>query len=216
MISVEDLYRLDGPRYNIGKLQGYQFNSLPVGLLLEELMRHKNMYTPRIYTGKPWSFTFSTQEINNYKYQGYYTNKGQRQDNLAAHFLTPAHNSAYFTLFNKINWYTKVYTKSHECSNSGFTCPSMPVARLDIQASNTVLPTEFQNKIGYDNRVVLTCEGEYVFQVQNFKLVGGHNMAIIPSNSSPGQTYPCHSDQFSYLMVVRPMYTSGLPLEGGE
>ncbi|KAM6963047.1 galectin-3-binding protein B-like [Aplochiton taeniatus] len=205
MISVEDLYRLDSPRYDFGKLQGYQFNSLPVALLLEEFTVHKKMYTPRIYTGKPWSFTFSTQDVNNYKDQGYYTYKDQRHNTLDAYFLTPVHNSAYFTFSKNINWYTKVYTKSHECSNNGIICPSLPVARLDVQGSSTLLPSEFQNKIVYHNKVVLMCEGEYVFQVQNFKVVGGHNLALIPSNSSAGQAYPCHSDQFSYRMVVRPI-----------
>ncbi|KAM3876173.1 galectin-3-binding protein B-like [Diretmus argenteus] len=40
MIPTEDLYRLNGSQYEAGKLQGFQFNSLPFGLLLGDLFNN--------------------------------------------------------------------------------------------------------------------------------------------------------------------------------
>lgn len=207
MISAEDLYRLKGVRYQAGKLQGFQFNALPIGHLFGELISHWRPHTPRIYTGNPWSFTFSSQEVNNYRYNGYFYRKGQRYESLVATFHTPVHNSAYFTLFREMSWSTRLYIKSHECSNNGVTCPA---ARLTAEKSNRDLPSEFQNSIVYQNKVLLLCEGEYVVHIHDFKPLNSQDMALMPANSSAGQAYPCHSEQYNYRIVVRPKYTTVL------
>ncbi|KAM4628746.1 galectin-3-binding protein B-like [Polymixia lowei] len=205
MISAKDLYRLKGLRYQAGKLQGFQFNALSIGHLFGELLNQWKPYTPRIYTGNPWSFNFTSKEVNNYRNQHY--------DGPSASFRTPVHNSAYFILFRDITWTTGLYIKSHECSNNGVTCPA---ARLSAENTNTDLPSEFQNSIRYQNKVVLMCEGEYVFHIQDFKRLNNQDMALIPANSSAGQAYPCHSDQYFYRMVVRPKYITGLKFTEDE
>ncbi|KAM3876172.1 galectin-3-binding protein B-like [Diretmus argenteus] len=200
MISAKDLYKLRGLRYQAGKLQGFQFHSLTIGELFGEVIRQWKPYTPRIYTDNPWSFTFSSQDVHNY------IKNGNRQS-LTASFRTPVHTSAYFTLFRDMSWSTRLYVKKNECSNSGVTCPA---ASISAQNNNGDLPSEFQNGIRYQNKIVLMCEGKYVFHIQDFKTLNNQDMALIPANSSAGQTYSCHSDEYFYRVVVRPKYISGL------
>ncbi|XP_064790784.1 galectin-3-binding protein B-like [Oncorhynchus masou masou] len=218
MIAAEDLFNLKAKselymdqqeRYNAGMLQGFQFNALPFQTLAGGLLLKKVEYTPRIYTGKPWSFTFSSKDLNTFRYVGHYSHSGQNLNSLSANFDSPVHNSAFFSLFKKLNWNTRVFIHNYECSNSGISCPSLPMVSLTAQ-NNRELPQEYQDSIRYLNKVVLMCEGEFVFHVQDFAstIGNGGNLAQIPANISAGQTYPCHSDQFSYRVVVQPVYTT--------
>ena len=104
MVSAEDLHRLKGPRYQAGKLEGFQFNALTIGDLFGELMSNWKSYTPRIYTGKPWSYTFSSQEVSEFKKTALYS-KGTYDNQLAITFRTPVHNSAFFALFGEMRWW---------------------------------------------------------------------------------------------------------------
>uniref|UniRef100_UPI003AAE9E63 scavenger receptor cysteine-rich domain-containing protein DMBT1-like n=1 Tax=Centroberyx gerrardi TaxID=166262 RepID=UPI003AAE9E63 len=207
MIPAEDLYRLNGSQYQASKLQGFQFNALPFGMLLDDLAGEENAYTSRIYTGGPWSFTHSSQDIADYKDFGFYTLSGQRHNSLRSDFQTPVHYSAYFAL-HSILWNTTVYVSDEDCSNHSVTCPSLPAVSLGIQERKSDLPGELEERILYNNRLVVLCEGGYVFDVEEFKALDGNNLAFVPTNNSAGQVYPCHSNRFSYQVVVRPQYTT--------
>ncbi|CAL8309594.1 unnamed protein product [Lota lota] len=152
MISAEDLHRFQGPRYQAGKLQGFQFNALAIGNLFGELMSEWKSYTPRIYTSKPWSFTFTSQEVSNFNSTEIYLKVVDRY-NLGFTFRTPVHNSAYFALFDDMSWNTRLFVKSHEYSNSSvIVCP---YASLLSENSNSALPVVFKNGIVYKNKIVL-------------------------------------------------------------
>ncbi|CAL8253346.1 unnamed protein product [Merluccius merluccius] len=202
MISAENLYGLKNPHYQMGKLQGFQFNSLAIGNLFGELMNEWKSYTPRIYTGSPWSFTFSSKSVVHFKRTGYY--QEFNRDNLGVTFRTPVHNSAYFALFDEMSWYTRLFIKSNECPTG--RVPVCPSATLSSQSSNSALPAVFKKGIVYKNKIVLRCDGQYVTHVQDVK----PERELIPANKESGQVYPCHSDQYSYTMVVRPQYHTGL------
>uniref|UniRef100_A0A667WG47 SRCR domain-containing protein n=1 Tax=Myripristis murdjan TaxID=586833 RepID=A0A667WG47_9TELE len=205
MIPAEDLFKVRGSQYQASKLQGFQFNALPFGMLLNDLTEKENTYTSRIYTGSPWSFTFSAQDISEYQEFGVYTLRGQRRHNLSSCFQTPVLNSAYFT-FHSILWNTTVYMSDEDCSNSSVICPSLPAVSLEIQERMSDLPQWLKERILYNNRLVVMCEGKYVFHVDEFQAGDGENLALVPTNNSAGQVYPCHSNQFSYQVVVRPQY----------
>lgn len=200
MIPVEDLYTLDESQYQAGKLQGFQFNALVFTTLLSVLT--DNVYTPRIYTGTPWSFTFRYYNVKAYKDLGFYTLDGQQRNNLTHDFETLVHNSAYFS-FHKMRWKTGLYVNEEDCSNQSFTCPSLPALslKIDEKSESTELPSEMEGRIRYSNRIVVTCEEKYVIYVGEFT---DESLAIVPTNAE--QTYPCRSDLFSYQVVVRPQY----------
>lgn len=205
MIPAEDLYTLDDSQYHASMLQGFQFNALPYRALLSDLTEKQNFYTSRIYTGSPWSFTFSTQDIRSYKNSGLYQLRGQNINSLASDFRTPVHNSAYFA-FHRMRWKARVYISDQDCSSESVSCPSLPAVGLKIQEQNSALPSETKGRIRYNNRLVLMCEGRYVSHVEEFNAVDGENLVFVPGSTE--QVYPCHSNQFSYQVVVRPQYST--------
>ncbi|KAG7261630.1 hypothetical protein CRUP_038352 [Coryphaenoides rupestris] len=202
MISAEDLHQLTDPRYQAGKLQGYQFNSLPIGKLSVELMCEGKSYTPRIYTGAPWSFSYSSKEVADFKRTKNYF-KNTNRDSMAVTFDTPVHNRyfAYFTQF-KMSWNTRVNVRSHECDH---VCPTVT---LSSESSNSALPNVFTNGIEYDNKLVLRCDDKYVSHIQDLRPLGQVN--LVSTNKDTGQMYPCYSHEYSYTMVIRPKYRTGL------
>ncbi|CAL8345600.1 unnamed protein product [Gadus morhua 'NCC'] len=205
MVSAEDLNRLKDSRYQAGKLEGFQFNALTIGNLFGELMSNWKSYTPRIYTGKPWSYTFTSEEVSVFKKTSVYP-KGLNHGELAFTFRTPVHNSAYFALFGDIGWYTRLFVKSDECSYSSTrVCPS---AKLSLENGNSALPELYKNAIVYKNKIVIRCDGRYVSHIQDFK--HPQEDTTIPPNHGSGQVYPCRSDEYSYTMVIRPKYRTGL------
>ncbi|XP_030228274.1 galectin-3-binding protein A-like isoform X2 [Gadus morhua] len=205
MVSAEDLNRLKDSRYQAGKLEGFQFNALTIGNLFGELMSNWKSYTPRIYTGKPWSYTFTSEEVSVFKKTSLYP-KGLNHGELAFTFRTPVHNSAYFALFGDIGWYTRLFVKSDECSYSSTrVCPS---AKLSLENGNSALPELYKNAIVYKNKIVIRCDGRYVSHIQDFK--HPQEDTTIQPNHGSGQVYPCRSDEYSYTMVIRPKYRTGL------
>ncbi|XP_026201714.1 galectin-3-binding protein B-like isoform X2 [Anabas testudineus] len=206
MISVEDLYTLDGSQYHGSKLQGFQFNALPFRTLLSDLTENPHFYTSRIYTGSPWSFTFSSQDITSYKTSGLYRLQGQNTNSLTSKFQTPVHNSAYFA-FHSMSWKARVYISDQDCSSESVSCSSLPAVSLKIQEKNNALPSETEGHIRYSNRLVVMCEGRYVFHVGEFNGVDGESLLFVPGSAE--QVYPCHSNLFSYQVVVRPQYSTG-------
>ena len=72
MISAEDLYKLDSPQYYTSKMKGFQFNALPLNMLLSVVTEEQNIYTSRLYMARPWSFTFSIHEVRAYRDSGLY------------------------------------------------------------------------------------------------------------------------------------------------
>ncbi|XP_070765535.1 galectin-3-binding protein A-like [Enoplosus armatus] len=205
MIPAEDLYTLNGSQFHTSKLQGFQFNALPFMTLLNDLREEQNVYTSRIYTGMPWSFTFRYYIVKAYKDFGFYTFRGQLINNLTSDFQTPVHNSAYFS-FNKMRWKTRIYVSDEECSREGVTCSSLPAVSLKIEEKNSDLPSEMEGRIGYSNRLVVKCEGRYVVHVDEFNAAEGESLVFVPSSAE--QAYQCHSNLFSYQVVVRPQYST--------
>ncbi|XP_075944755.1 galectin-3-binding protein B-like [Anarhichas minor] len=203
LIPAEDLYTLDGSQYHASQLQGFQFNALPYGTLLNDLREGQNVYTPRIYTGTPWSFTLSYHIVKTYKDFGSYRFNGQRINSLTSDFQTPIHNSAYFA-FSKMSWKTRVYISDADCSSENITCPSLPAVSLKVKEKNRDVPSEMEGRIRHSNRLVVMCEGGYVFHVQEFNASDGENLVFIPSSEK--QIYSCHSKLFSYQVVVCPHY----------
>lgn len=202
MISAEDLYKLDGSEYHGSKLQGFQFNSLPFSTLLNDLTGERNVYTSRVYTGRPWSFTFSTQDIRAYKDSGLYIHNNQHISSLTSDFQTPVHNSAYF-IFHNMRWKTRVFISDGDCSSESVSCPSLPAVTLRIQEKNNDLPSDMEGHIHYNNKLVVMCEGRYVFHVEEFN---GENLVFVPSSAE--RVYPCQSNRFTYQVVVRPQYST--------
>lgn len=204
MISAEDLYRLDGSHYRTSKLQGFQFNALPISILLSDLSEERDIYKPRIYNGATWSFTFSTQEVRAFNHSGLYYFKGQQISNLTSDFQTPVHTSSYFT-FQTVIWRVKVFVKEKDCTGNSVSCSSLPAVSLKIQEKQNNIPSEMVDRIAYRNMLVLKCKGKYVFHIDEFNSVDSDNPIFIPSLTE--QTYPCHSNMFSYQVVVRPYYS---------
>ncbi|XP_047442330.1 galectin-3-binding protein A-like isoform X2 [Mugil cephalus] len=206
MIPAEDLYTLDSSRYHASKLQGFQFNALPFMPLISDVSEEENVYTSRIYTGPPWSFTFNFHIFKAHKDFGYYTLQGQTISTLTSDFQTPVHNGAYFA-FHSIRWKTGVYSSDEECTTEGFTCSSLPAVSLKIEEKKNDLPSEMEGRIHYSNKLVVMCEGRYVFHVEEFAADDSGSLIFVPSGTE--QVYPCHSDHFSYQVVVRPHYSTG-------
>ncbi|XP_037624862.1 galectin-3-binding protein A-like [Sebastes umbrosus] len=204
MIPAEDLVILNGSQYDAGKLQGFQFNSLPFTMLLNDLREKQKIYTSRIYTGSPWSFTVSYDIVKAYK-DSETSNMGfgySQINILTKDFQTPVHNSAYFS-FQNMRWKTMFFNSRAECSSQSLTCPSLPAVSLKVFQKNSNIPSEVEGRIRYRNSLVVMCEGTYVFHVHEFN---EENLVFMPS--SVKQVYPCRSERFSYRLVVRPHYST--------
>ncbi|KAM6921134.1 LOW QUALITY PROTEIN: galectin-3-binding protein A-like [Xenentodon cancila] len=206
MMPAEDLYKLDGSLYQTGKLQGFQFNALPISMLLSDMTEEQSVYTPRIYTGRPWSFTFSTQEITAYNRSGVHILRGQQISSLTSDFQTPVHNSAYFA-FHTMRWKSRVCVSSEDCTRENVTCPSLPTVSLEILEKQNSLPTETAGRIRYRNKLVLMCEGRYVSHVEEFDDGdGSDSFFLVPSIAE--QKYSCNTNMVSFQVVVCPQYST--------
>ncbi|KAK5870134.1 hypothetical protein PBY51_024794 [Eleginops maclovinus] len=205
LIPAEDLYTLSGSQYNALKLKGFQFNSLPLKTLLPILREDENVYIPRICMDNPWSTTFNHHKVKIYKDFGFYNRYGEKLNSLTSKIRSPVHNSAYFTS-NYMVWKIRVYISLAECSRDGVTCPTLPAVSLKVEEKNQDLPREMAGKIQYSNSLIVLCEGAYVMDVHQFSNGNGENFVSVPRSAD--QVYPCHSDQFSYKVVIRPHYVT--------
>lgn len=205
MIPAPDLYKLNSSRYQTSRLLGFQFNSLPFTTVLNDLTEEKDLYTPRIYTGTPWSFTFTYYSVKAYKDRGLYTVNNQVLSNLTYDFQTPAHNSAFFT-FHSILWRAEVNLSNDDCPSGDATCPSLPAVSLKMKDKSSILPRGMQERIHYSNRLIVWCEGRYVVCINEFNNVEGENLLLVPSGAE--QDFPCNSDLLSFQMVIRPQYSA--------
>ncbi|XP_068434777.1 galectin-3-binding protein A-like [Clinocottus analis] len=199
MIPVEALYDLESNSslysthrsvYRDNVLKAFQFNFLLFSNLISnpKFNREDDDYRPRIYTAKPWSAALPRLQTDNRNRNHY------NQYNPTTIVLnTPVHNSLIFKT-NKIYWASNVFSNQQECSNRGVRCESFPSARLAPQS----VVSQWSN-IVFHNRLLLMCQGKYIFQVQDFK----NNMAV---NATQVPAYPCPDDQYSYRFVVRPEY----------
>ncbi|XP_041862505.1 galectin-3-binding protein B-like [Melanotaenia boesemani] len=205
MIPAEDLYTLDASQYHTGKLQGFQFNALPFSMLVSDLTEQQNIYESRVYIGPPWSFTFSTQEIRAYNQSGKYIFQGQSINSLTSDFQTPVHNSAYFA-FHTMRWKTRVFIRNEDCTRESVTCSSLPAVTLKIQEKQNNLPSETERHVHYRNKLIVRCEGRYVSHVGELNDADSDSLLFLPSSAE--EVFPCHSNLFSYQVVVRPQYSS--------
>lgn len=205
LIPAPDLYKLNGSRYHTSRLLGFQFNSLPFTTVLNDLTEEKDLYTPRIYTGNPWSFTVGYYDVRAYKEWGRYTLNNQVFSNLTYEFQTPAHSSAFFT-FHSVLWRLAIYASDEDCSNGNVICSSLPAVSFKMKEKNSNLPREMQERIRYSNRLIVRCEGRHVVCIHEFNDVEGENLLFVPSAAE--QDYPCGSDLLSFQMVIRPQYSA--------
>lgn len=210
MVPAEKLYQMDSsPLFSAHRnlfyenmMKGFQFNVLLFTNLLSnpKFNREDDDFQPRIYTDKPWSMAVasSVQQVN--QYSGYDPRYGSRHDALRVSYSpsrslsTPVHNSLLFK-DKKIQWDVTVFKNQYECSNRGVRCDSLPMARMYPQQSP-------QKNVLYRNRLLLKCQGSYIFHVQDFK----DNQAYIRVNGSEAASYPCPDDKYAYVFVVRPEY----------
>lgn len=207
MIPVEKLYDIQFSSvtyqsnkafYQSSLLKGFQFNTLPFSKINAQFINFED-YLPRIYTAETWSIVrnyTSNSGSNNYYGSPHY-NYGYNSGYNSGSFSTPAHNSMIYR-HETINWYVQILKNSWECTNQGFNCDSLPVARLLNQNSLN----NYESIIRFNNKLILSCIAEnIVFQVQDFK----SGNAIVPNNSSMALTHPC-PDDYSFTFVVRPEY----------
>ncbi|KAL0993481.1 hypothetical protein UPYG_G00108560 [Umbra pygmaea] len=224
-----ELFKTHENLYRVNILRGFQFNSLPFNILKkhkgskdeEELDFH-----PRIYTARPWSITVNTTynpitgqtSIEKYEQllQEYNNRNAQNQRSGFRHYmnnpptapfssltsrtqsmLTPNHISVIFQTkgTNSLRWSANVFMYKQECPS----CTSVPTGSLTLQSS---LSQDQTKSVRYSNRLLLTCKGQYIFHVQDFK----NNMAQLPTKSSLAMTYPCTDGQYGFTFVVRPEY----------
>uniref|UniRef100_UPI0037E836A2 galectin-3-binding protein A-like n=1 Tax=Semicossyphus pulcher TaxID=241346 RepID=UPI0037E836A2 len=223
MIPVETLYGLEfnsslyGTHktvYRENMLKAYQFHVIGFSKFKSNpsFNEEADDYKPRIYTSETWSTALapfwkpqSNQERTRYRSSNrrqygyeyetrYYYPTASPYGQTSASFRTPLHNSQIFQV-NTINWEANVLRNKYECSNRGVRCESFPTARLATSYYSQ------QNIIIFRNRLLLTCQGKYICQVQDFK----GNLASIPGNGT-NIAYPCPDDQFIFRFVVRPEY----------
>ncbi|XP_041076509.1 galectin-3-binding protein-like [Polyodon spathula] len=200
MISPEQLYDiqfnssvyLSQPAlYQAKILQGLQFHTVSYQKLKLHIDEFTEDYSPRIYTSPTWSYTY-TVTTNNYQYQ--YNNRyyGNGQ---SGSFQTPKHPSILFQS-QMLYWSVAVYMSRESCWNRGYSCDysSYPVAVLSGQSSDA--------SIHYNNKVLLICNDAYVSQVQEFK----NNVALLSSNDTFLQSFPCLSKYSTFKFIVRPQY----------
>ncbi|KAM8845896.1 galectin-3-binding protein A-like [Spinachia spinachia] len=199
MIAAEELCNLESnsslhatheAMYRENLLKALQFHVLLFSNLASNPKFNKDDtdYRPRIYTGEPWSTTI-TRNLNR---QMYYNQYGHYNPSSAV-ITTPVHSSLIFKN-KKIRWEANVFNNQQECSNRGVRCESFPSARLAPQNSLT----EWRHTL-FRNRLLLMCQGSYIFQVQDFKSNMAENGSLVPA-------YPCPDDQYTYWFVVGPMY----------
>ncbi|XP_060758373.1 galectin-3-binding protein B-like [Neoarius graeffei] len=204
MIPVEKLYDFQYSSgmyqgnevfYHSALLKGFQFNTLPFSKIKEHFNNFED-YLPRIYTAEPWSTIInytSNSGSNNYYDSRYNTHYGYN----SLSFMTPVHNSVIYR-HQTINWQVQVLQNKWECSQQGFYCDSLPVARLLSQYS----VRNYESTVRFNNKLILSCRAEnLVFHVQDFK----SGKAIVPTNSSMDLPHPC-PDDYSFTFVVRPEY----------
>ncbi|XP_051945374.1 galectin-3-binding protein A-like [Xyrauchen texanus] len=177
--------------YLTGILKGFQFNALPFSKIRRQMNNISDEYRPRIYTADEWTVFINDTTVN-HQYNHYYG-----QNNRIQTLSTPVHSSAIFR-DQKVQWQAQVFLSFQECSNYGFTCDSIPVARFFLYSNMY----DYSRTLRYNNRLILGCKNvNNVFHVQDFK----NDMAVIPNNSSMGLPNPC-PDDYNFRFVVRPEY----------
>ncbi|KAM6957750.1 galectin-3-binding protein A-like [Aplochiton taeniatus] len=196
-------------------LRGYQFNVLLYGTLKNrsDSEGEDYDYQPRIYTSEPWGavpMTVMQQAPRPPRNRQYYQRcqyppcyqylldtTASPYYRRSISFSTPVHNSMIFQ-DKKVQWEAHVFLTQHECSQHGFKCDAVPTARLTLKSDLG----QYGSRVGFSNRLLLTCKGRYIGQVQDFK----NNIAQIPNGDSQALTYPCAGGQYEYRFVVRPEY----------
>ncbi|XP_073690500.1 galectin-3-binding protein A-like [Garra rufa] len=198
LIPVDELYEIQFSSsalhqnheklFLTGLLKGFQFNALPFSKIRNKMDNMSNEYLPRIYTGNEWNVFIN---VTTFQYPDH------DQNNRLQTFSTPAHTSALYRE-QKVQWRAQVFLTAQECSNSGISCRSFPVARFLADGNLNM----YANSIRFSNRLILSCKNENnVFHVQDFK----NHKAVIPTNSSMGLPNPC-PDDYSFRFVVRPEF----------
>ncbi|KAJ8345860.1 hypothetical protein SKAU_G00300530 [Synaphobranchus kaupii] len=217
---TSDLYGRHAELFRSGMLRGFQFHALSLAQLRKRLNDSADEHLPRIYTADPWSLNVNSTDDSRYSrqqrvptynnhrnygnYGGYSSYRYETVYHIVDHaFSTPVHNSAVLQASN-VSWVANVFKTEQECSNSSVQCETLPAVRLRCQSSLS----EYQSSIRFTNRLLVTCgngggnAGGYIFQVRDFK----DTLALIPTDNSTGQAYPCYENAYIYRFVVRPEY----------
>ena len=220
MIPAKELFalRLTSARYSAHRtlyqeklLKGFQAHVLPFSTLKNHstFQEGDRCYRPRIYTGPPWGVAYDPSAetgarrpiYNQYDLFGRSSHPGDNQRYFNKPGLqtgrshrTPVHTSAVLA-DKKVDWQLNLFNKQSDCSASGLRCDSLPAARMRMSTDSF----QYQGRIRYSNRLLLSCQGRFVFHVMDFK----DDLVYVPSGENV--TYPC-PEGYDFHFVVRPEY----------
>lgn len=205
MISAERLHDLETASPLYGAHQGLYKEKMLKALRFNVLLfsqiqaspafqKEDPDYQTRIYTAEPWSVLIRPSDKVPEPAYGYMS-RDFSSHALAASLQTPVHNSLIFQK-DKVWWEARLFRRQQECSNEGLACPSLPVARLKTRGGAST------PKVVFQNRLLLTCRGRYVCQVEDFK----NAVSPLTVNGVYKVAYPCPGDQYTFRYVVRPQY----------
>lgn len=196
--TTSPLYSAHQGLYKEKMLKALQFNVLLFSKIQTSPAVDKEDpdYQTRIYTAEPWSAVIhpTLQPVFIYAY-GRRSSHRLYSYTLSASLETPVHNSLIFQN-DKVLWQAGLFQKQHDCSEEGLACPSLPMPRLKAGGAVSTPNVAFQN------RLLLTCQGRYVCQVQDFE----NDVSPVTVNRVYVVTYPCPGDQYTFQYVVRPQY----------
>lgn len=191
MIPVEDLYLLREPQYHAGKCEGFQFQAV----LFSSNWTEANRFRPRIYTGRPWSYSINHHMMEQLRKGG---SPSQGNVTKAFAFHTPFHNSALFT-YSNAKWRLILNVSSDEC---GDTPPAVadlnPILHVTMERKSR---DQFWRCIHFNNKLIVECAGSTV-RVDDFEDRLDGDFLYKPGRA--GVTFPCNLKQFSYKVVIRP------------
>ncbi|XP_007106758.2 soluble calcium-activated nucleotidase 1 isoform X1 [Physeter macrocephalus] len=168
-------------------LQALEFHTVPFELLAQYrgLNLTEDIYQPRLYTSPTWSASVMGSDYDRYR-----------------SFQTPQHPSFLFQA-SSVSWSFVYLPTIQSCWNYGFSCSSDDPPLLGLSKSSYSNPT-----IGYENKALMLCGGNFVADVTNFEgwkaLIPG---ALGTNSSRRASFFPCPAGSFSSFQVaIRPFY----------
>lgn len=171
------LYSSNKELFNTGILLGFQFHALNFSVITERVDEHSKQFQSRIYTANPWSISFNITKVF-------------RQGSYERSFKTPVPIASSLP-FTHILWGASVYVSDSVCSYHDISCKL-----FSAQLRKNVHLGQYEGRFQFSNQLLLTCKGNYVFHVQEFKNTEAR-IANIPVLCP---------DDLTYQLVVRQQY----------
>lgn len=183
MLANSSIYSTHKDVFDENMLKGLQFH-----IQLFSTLQSKGTssvddlsFQPRIYT-LAWSMSFDLSNTQSYN--------GQTRS------MSVPYLRGMIFRDRRISWVGDLFVNQYQCSNRGFRCPSLPMARLSSYDSNS------QPGVVFRNRLLMMCEDRYVSHIQDFK----DNVAFLSKNATDSVTYPCRDNLNTLIYVVRPEF----------